>query len=42
MDRAIDLKLDDMKDEENERERRQNNVILTMSQRKWWEKLTKS
>ena len=28
MDRVIDLKLDDMKDEENERERRQNNVIL--------------
>ena len=28
MDRVIDLKLDDMKDEEKERERRQNNVIL--------------
>ena len=28
MDRVIDLKLDDMKNEEKERERRQNNVIL--------------
>ena len=28
MDRVIDLTLDDMKDEEKERERRQNNVIL--------------
>ena len=28
MDRVIDLKLDDIKDEEKERERRQKNVIL--------------
>ena len=28
MDRVIDLKLDDMKDEEKERERRQNNIII--------------
>ena len=28
MDTVIDLKLDDMKDEEKERERRQNNIIL--------------
>ena len=28
MDRVIDMKLDDMKEEQKEKEKRQNNVIL--------------